>query len=204
MNGTEDTGMPDAGGESDSSSIVSVVTPPANVLRTYTAVITPKLPHLTIINGQSHVTDWHKHSWRYTAREDAHGTGFEVRQLDIDKFGGYEVPDWNNLFYWQPKYNLGPPTHDADWHGIIAKWGLPILEKAGFPNYYPPDDDDYAEPIGRLARARNPYQDDNKRIHPVLRQDMWPGIDDDDYQLLEPALLLASALLDDPGTLVFF
>ncbi|KAG9652948.1 hypothetical protein KCV04_g52, partial [Aureobasidium melanogenum] len=204
MNGTEDTGMADAGGESDSSSIVSVVTPPANVLRAYTAIDPPQLPHFTFVNGQSHVTDWHKHSWRYTARKDAHGAGFEVRQLDIDKFGGYEVPDWNNLFYWPPEYNLGPPTHDADWHGLIAKWGLPVLEKAGFLNHYPLDDDDYAEPIGRLARARNSHQDDNMRIHPVLRQDMWPGIDDDDYQLLEPALLLASALLDDPGTLAFF
>ncbi|KAG9735447.1 hypothetical protein KCU73_g10505, partial [Aureobasidium melanogenum] len=204
MDGSDDTDMPDAGDESDRSSIVSVITPPSDVLRTYSAIDPPRLPHFTIINGQSHETDWHKHSWRYTARKDPHSTGFEVRQLDIDQFNGYEVPDWNNLFYWPSKYNLGPPTHDADWHGSIAKWGLPVLEKAGFLNYYPLDDDDYAEPIGRLARARNPDQDDDKRIHPVFRREMWPDIDDDQYQLLEPALLLASALLDDPGTLAFF
>lgn len=196
--------MPDAGNESDGSSILSVITPPSNVLRTYTAIDPPQLPHFTIINGQSHETDWHKHSWRYTARKDPHGIGFEVRQLDIDKFDGYEVPDWNNLFYWPPKYNLGPPTHDSDWHGLIAKWGLPVLEKAGFLNHYPADDDDYAEPVGRLASARNPHGDDDKRIHPVFRKDLWPDIDDDQYQLLEPALLLASALLDDPDTLAFF
>ncbi|KAG9711326.1 hypothetical protein KCU69_g63, partial [Aureobasidium melanogenum] len=83
--------MPDAGDESDSSSIVSVITPPANVLRTYTAIDPPQLPHFTIVNGQSHVTDWHKHSWRYTARKDPNGPGFEVRQLDIDGFDGYEI-----------------------------------------------------------------------------------------------------------------
>ncbi|KAG9665341.1 hypothetical protein KCU64_g11, partial [Aureobasidium melanogenum] len=204
MNGAEDSEMPDGGNESDGSSILSVITPPSNVLRTYTAIDPPQLPHFTIINGQSHETDWHKHSWRYTARKDPHGIGFEVRQLDIDKFDGYEVPDWNNLFYWPPKYNLGPPTHDSDWHGLIAKWGLPVLEKAGFLNYYPADDDDYAEPVGRLASARSPHGVDDKRIHPVFRKDMWPDIDDDQYQLLEPALLLASALLDDPGTLAFF
>lgn len=204
MNGTDDTDMPDAGDESDSSSIISVTTPPSNFLRTYTAIAPPRLPHFTIINGQSYTTDWHKHSWRYTARKDPNGTGFEVRQLDIDKFDGHEVPDWNNMFYWPPKYNLGPPTNDADWHGIIAKWGLLVLEKAGFLNYYPADDDDYAEPIGRLARARNPDGDDDKRIHPVFRRGMWSDINDEEYQLLEPVLLLASALLDDPGTLAFF
>ncbi|KAH0365928.1 hypothetical protein KCU65_g5699, partial [Aureobasidium melanogenum] len=204
MSGTDDTDMPDAGDESDSSSIISVTTPAPNILRTYTAIDPPRLPHFTIINGQPHATEWYKHSWRYTARKLPTDTGFEVRQLDIDKFDGYEVPDWNNMFYWPPKYNLGPPTNDADWHGIIAKWGLPLLEKAGFLNYYPSDDNDYAEPIGKLTRARNPENLDEKRIHPVFRKDMWPDIDDEEYLLLEPALLLASALMDEPGTLAFF
>ncbi|KAG9693611.1 hypothetical protein KCU95_g6407, partial [Aureobasidium melanogenum] len=204
MNDTEDVDMPDAGDESDNSSIISVTTPPSDILRSYTAIDPPRLPHSTIINGEPHLTDWHQHSWRYTARKDPNSTGFEVRQLHIDTFDGYEVPDWNNMFYWPPKYKLGPPTNDADWHGIVAKWGFPILEKAGFLNYCPSDEDDYAEPIGRLARVRNPDMDDDMRIHPVFRRDMWCGIDDEEYQLLEPALLLASALLDDPGTLAFF
>jgi hypothetical protein len=59
------------------------------------------------------------------------------------------------------------------------------------------------DPIGRLAKARNPSKDFHERIHPVLSKDMWRKLDDDDYELLEPALLLASAFLDDPATLTF-
>lgn len=204
MSGFDDTDMPDAGDESDRSSVVSVTIPSFDELRTYTTMNPPQLPPFTITNGQSHQTECHKHSWRYTARTDANGTYFEVRQLGIDRFDGYEVPDWNNMFYWPPKYDLGPPTDDNDWHALIARWGFPVLEKAGFLNYYPPDDDDYMDPIGKLATARNPDNEDDKRIHPVFRQEMWRDIDDEEYLLLEPALLLASALLDDPGTLAFF
>ena len=168
MSGFDDIDMPDAGDESDRSSIVSAITPDCDVLRTYAAINPPQLPDFTIIGGQSHETDWHKHSWRYTARKDTNVTGFEVRQLDIDRFDGTEVPDWNNMFYWLPKYNLGPPTNDGDWHGLIAKWGFSMLEKAGFLNYYPPDDDDYMDPLGKLATVRNPDKDGDKRIHPVF------------------------------------
>lgn len=196
--------MTEAGDKSGRSSIVSVTTPPSNVQRTYTAIEPPQLPRFTIVNGQSYETNWHTHSWRYTARRDADGSGFEVRQLNIDQFNGYEVPDWKNMSYWPPKYNLGPPTQDGSWHSLIARWGLPVLEKAGFINHYPSDDDEYMDPIGRRAKERNPDKDDDKRIHPVFRQEMWRDIDVEEYQLMEPALLLASALLDDPGTLAFF
>jgi hypothetical protein len=59
------------------------------------------------------------------------------------------------------------------------------------------------DPIGRLAEARNPQKEERKRIHPVLRRDMWEGIEDDEWPLLRPALLLASAILDDSATLTF-
>ncbi|KAK5999411.1 hypothetical protein QM012_005536 [Aureobasidium pullulans] len=196
--------MPDAGNESDSSSVVSVTTPPSDRLRTYTAMDPPQLPNVTVIGGDVHQTEWNKHIWRYTARKDIFGTGFEVRQMQIDTFDGYEVPDMADDNYWLPKYNLGPPTQTGYWNGLIEKWGFPVLEKAGFLNYYPRDGDDYIDPIGRLASKRNPSGDLDQRIHPVLRQDMWRDLDDDQYQTLEQVLLLASALLDDPATLAIF
>ncbi|KAI4716848.1 hypothetical protein E4T48_06978 [Aureobasidium sp. EXF-10727] len=207
MNGFDDIDMPDAGDESDNdstrSSVVSVTTPPTDTSRTYTAMDPPRLPPWTNIKGTPHETNWKQHSWRYTARKDAIGTGFEVRPLGIDEFDGYEVPDWNNMFYWPAKYALGPPTQEPKWHALLDKWGFPVLEKAGFLRYDAPEEDEYMAPIGRLAKARNPSGDDDKLIHPVLRREMWKDINDEEYGLLEPALLLASALLDDPATLTF-
>lgn len=41
-------------------------------------------------------------------------------------------------------------------------------------------------------------------VHPVFRQDMWRDVDDAEYLNLKPAVLLASALLDDPTTMYGF
>jgi hypothetical protein len=54
-------------------------------------------------------------------------------------------------------------------------------------------------PVGRLAAAAG-----NGPIHPLLRQDMWQGLRAGEYALMEPAIRLASAILDDPDTLRFF
>jgi hypothetical protein len=205
MNGFDDTDMPDAGDESDDSIISEMETPPSDQLRTYTAVYPPQLPDWTFMNGEEHETRWIEDSWRYTARvyHEWDGSGFEVRQMDIEKFGDLELADPSDPDYWAPKYAMGPPTQDREWHALIEKWGFSVLEKAGFLNYYPLEGDGDMDPIGRLADARNPQKEDRKRIHPVLRRDMWEGIEDDEWQLLRPALLLASAILDDPATLTF-
>ncbi|KAI4854036.1 hypothetical protein E4T44_00453 [Aureobasidium sp. EXF-8845] len=205
MSNFDDTDMPDAGDESDVSSVFDVDNPPSDQLRTYTAIHPPQLPAYTYLNGQDWTTRWIEDSWRYTARayKDWDGSGFEVRQMRIDNFGDLEPRDPNDAGYWPPKYALGPPSQEKEWHTLIEKWGLPILEKAGFLNYYPAQNDRDMDPIGRLAGARNPCKDIDERIHPVLRQDMWHDLDDDDYQILEPALLLATAFLDDPATLTF-
>lgn len=79
-----------------------------------------------------------------------------------------------------------------------------MLEKTGFINFYPGDEDVDMEPLGRLAGKRNPIGRKTELIHPILRRGMWKGIDDDQYDLMEPAILLASAMLDDPATLAFF
>jgi hypothetical protein len=205
MNGFDDTDMPDAGDESDVSSIFDVETSPLDHLRTYTAVYPPQLPDYTFLDGEEYGTRWLEDSWRYTARayNEWDGSGFEVRQMNIHKFRDAELVESDDPDYWPPKYAMGPPTQDREWHALIEKWGSPVLEKAGFLDYYPPAQDRDMIPSGRLADARNPLKDNNKRIHPVLRREMWKDIDDDEYTLLKPALLLASAILDDPATLTF-
>jgi hypothetical protein len=205
MNGFDDTDMPDAGDESDVSSVFDVETSPFDQLRTYAAVYSPQLPNYTFLDDQEYETRWIEDSWRYTARayKEWDGSGFEVRQMDIANFGDIELAEPEDPDYWPSKYAMGPPTQDRVWHALIEKWGLHVLEKAGFLNYYPPAGDEDMEPIGRLADAKNPQKEDRKRIHPVLRREMWRDIDDDEYQLLRPALLLASAILDDPATFTF-
>lgn len=199
-NGDEATRM-----QSARSSVANFQTSPSNGLRDYNTIEAPQLPDYTRVQGQLHVTDWGQHSWRYTAREDRSGTGFEVRQMAIDDFDDDEVPDVSNKDYWAPKYFFGPPNQQpARWHALIERWGFPILEKAGFLNYYPSDSDDYMAPMGQFAKERNPNADPNEQIHPVLRREMWRGINDAQYKVLKQVLLLATALLDDPATLAIF
>lgn len=105
-------------------------------------------------------------------------TGLEDRQLDL---------------------KLGPPSQSPDWHPLLDVWGLQVMEAAGFlnSNVYPGR---IQWLIGRLAS----YAHSEHPIHPVLREDMWNGMDADLYRLMRPALHLASAILDDPETLRFF
>jgi hypothetical protein len=71
--------------------------------------------------------------------------------MKIDNFGDPEPADLNEAGYWPPKYTIGPPTQDKEWHALIEKWALPVLEEAGFLNHYPPENDRDMEPIGRSA-----------------------------------------------------
>ena len=205
-----DTDMPDADSDSDVSDVFEPWTPPSNQLRTYTVVRPPQLPEWTSIDGTDYQTRWYDDSWRYTARAyaSAIGIGFEVRQMNITARDDPEPEDPGDRFWWPPKYALGAPNDiPAVWQPLLGHWGFPLLEKAGFLNYYPDDDspgDKNTKPLGRLARKRNPSGKTRERIHPVLRMDMWNQGDDDEYELMEPALLIASAILDDPATLAFF
>jgi hypothetical protein len=204
-----DTEMTDAsnGDESDISSVFDPITPPVNQLRTYTVVHPPQLPEWTEIDGQEYEADWYQDAWRYTARaySEFDGGGFEVRQMDIGNFGEEETSAPDDPSYWPPKYALGPPTETKGvWQGLLSKWGFPVLEKAGFLDYYPNTGDVCMKPLGRTAERRNPNKRPDKLIHPVLRRDMWRDIDDDEYRVMEPAILLATAILDDPATLAFY
>lgn len=198
--------MPDADSDSGISDAFEPVTPPVDQLRTYTVVQPPELPEWTSIDGIDNKTRWYDDSWRYTARayDRSDGRGFEVRQLNITNRDDPEPEDPGNPLWWPPKYALGAPNDElAKWHPLLGHWGLHILEKAGFLNYYPDDLTTDMKPLGQLARKRNPSGRTSEQIHPVLRRDMWKDIDDDEYELMEPSLLLASAVLDDPATLAF-
>ncbi|KAI5275409.1 hypothetical protein E4T47_01530 [Aureobasidium subglaciale] len=90
---------------------------------------------------------------------------------------------------------LGPPSRWPDWHPLFHKHGLQVMDAAGFVN---------------STAYRTEYQMPSSRletdyiIHPVLMEDMWHGLQPGEYALMEPALRLASAILDDPDTLCFF
>jgi hypothetical protein len=95
---------------------------------------------------------------------------------------------------------VGPPSRAPDWHPLLEKWGLQVFSAAGFVNstaHRGPGEGQM--PVGRLTAAMG-----NGSIHPLLRQEMWQGLRADEYALMEPAIRLASAILDDPDTLRFF
>lgn len=101
-------------------------------------------------------------------------------------------------------YHLGPPTSFPGPDAVIRIWGLQLLNAAGFINWEQDDADAYMDPKGRWAKIRNPHNLEAERIHPVFRKDMFQNLTDDGYELILPAILLASAWLDDPTTLNFF
>ncbi|KAH0003978.1 hypothetical protein KCU78_g13620, partial [Aureobasidium melanogenum] len=101
-------------------------------------------------------------------------------------------------------YHLGPPTEFPQSSAVIQTWGLQLLDAAGFINYEQDDGDAYMDPEGRWARTRNPHNLEAERIHPIFRKDMFRNLTDAGYGLILPAILLASAWLDDSTTLNFF
>jgi len=101
---------------------------------------------------------------------------------------------------------MGPPSQQPDYHPILEKSGLKILNAAGFINNLHPLEEMGIGPVGQLHFFdwRNPKFDQNERIHPVFRFEMWHGISQQDYELMHHSLILASAVLDDPMVLCYF
>jgi hypothetical protein len=134
---------------------------------------------------------WSKFSSRLTAKLKSNKTGFDVRL---------------SVFSSSTAYKLGPPSKVPDYSHHIEKYGLQVLEAAGFLNHQ--DEGVSGKINGRCAFEawRNPDHspDLQKRIHPVWRWQQWAGITPHQYSLMTPALLLASAILDDPVTLSYF
>ena len=139
----------------------------------------------------------------FGARETPDGNSFEVRPIDPDDPTGEGrlSPDDFPI-----QYRLGPPCKSMGWSEVVHKWGLQMLERAGFLNV---DvllaDDWYMSPFGKFAaEVTNLQRLPDQRIHPVFWKDLWHKTTDTDYDLMRPALILASAFLDDPTTLCLF
>ena len=150
----------------------------------------PQLPTLFRDNTGSLRPTSKQDAQYHVARYNQNGTGFDV------------AADSNNTAHWP--YHMGAPSEDPGNNPLIAKWGLQILEAAGFINHESEPGDTFPDAIGRRARIRNPQDLEEEQIHPVLRKDMFDQISEDDYELMKPAIILASAILDDPITLHFF
>lgn len=95
---------------------------------------------------------------------------------------------------------VGPPSRAPDWHPLLEKWGLQVFSAAGFLNSTAYGG--FGQ--GQMPEGRLPAATGFGPIHPLLREDMWQGLRTGEYSLMEPAIRLASAILDDPETLRFF
>jgi hypothetical protein len=173
----------------------------------YGVLYPPPLPDKIWVmrDGQRHEIDpdWSKHAKYYGARDDLWGDGFETRfsihkgpSLKGHNHAGNHPDDWD------VQYRLGNPS-DESCVDVIAKWGLQVLDKAGFINLQLGVSDSMLDLKGRYFSKR-PEMWKGNVPHPVLRQDMWNGISDTEYWILYPVMLLASALLDDPTTMCLF
>ncbi|KAG9663492.1 hypothetical protein KCU64_g1278, partial [Aureobasidium melanogenum] len=134
---------------------------------------------------------WSKFSSRLRAKLNDDKTGFDVKLA---------------VFSDSTAYKLGPPSSVPDYPHHLEKYGMQVLEAAGFLNHK--DEGTSGKINGRWAFEawRNPDHspDLQKRIHVVWRWQEWVNITPHQYSLMTPALLLASAILDDPVTLNYF
>ncbi|KAG9699831.1 hypothetical protein KCU95_g1249, partial [Aureobasidium melanogenum] len=134
---------------------------------------------------------WPKFSSRLAAKLKSDKSGFDVKLLEHSD---------------STAYKLGPPSNIPDYPHHLEKYGMQVLEAAGFLNHQ--DEGVSGKIDGQLAfeywRNTDHNPDLQKRIHPVWRWKEWVNITPHQYSLMTPALLLASAILDDPVTLSFF
>ncbi|KAH0387923.1 hypothetical protein KCU92_g1228, partial [Aureobasidium melanogenum] len=180
----------------DADTEMSGVEPSPPILP-YGVLYPPPLPD-KLSNGQH--PDWARHAYHFGARDDLWGEGFETRMFnfsDPTRNGKFSADDWDI------QYMLGPANQWVSWDPITTKWGLQVLEKAGFINLEVDVRNAFGDPKGRFFDKRpSGWRDDP--IHPIFRKDMWRNITDSEYDTLRPSFLLASALLDDPTTLCLF
>ncbi|KAG9693604.1 hypothetical protein KCU95_g6404, partial [Aureobasidium melanogenum] len=171
--------------------------------RGYNVPFPPEPPHKVDEHGNITMEYWSDMRDKYTVRLSDDKTHFEVRELndnDSTGMGRRFEGDWPKM------YSMGPPSEIPDYHPILEKYGLKILNAAGFINNIHPTDTITYGPMGRLYgnAYRNPTWDPAQRTHPVFGRQMWHGISDEMFALLQPALNLASAVMDDPSTLNYF
>lgn len=171
--------------------------------RGYNVPLPPGPPFHIDANGHTVYDHWANENENYTIRLSDDRSAFEVRRLNEDDPTGMDrrfEGDWPKM------YPMGPPSRHPDYHPLLEKYGLKILNAGGFINSVLPWEAMHLGPHGKLHFAdwRNPTCDLNERIHPILRFDMWHGISQADYELMHYSLLLASAVLDDPVVMCYF
>ncbi|KAG9552143.1 hypothetical protein KCU71_g11954, partial [Aureobasidium melanogenum] len=135
----------------------------------------------------------------YVARLNRVTNQFDIQPRSRGKYSQLGLPSIDPTGG-HTNLKVGLPSRAPDWHPLLEKWGLQVLEAAGFLNSTAYRGTGEGQmPLGRLTTAFG-----NGPLHPLLREDMWHGLRADEYALMEPAIRLASAILDDPETLCFF
>lgn len=171
--------------------------------RGYNVPLPPEPPFKTDEHGNITLEFWSDVRDKYTVRLSDDKTLFEIREVndnDPTGMGRRFEGDWPKM------YTMGPPSETPDYNPVHEKYGLKILNAAGFINSIYPYETITIGPTGRLYgnAYRNPTWDPAEKLHPVFRRSMWHEISDEQHALLYPALNLASAILDDPTTLNYF
>lgn len=142
--------------------------------------------------------NWFVHAKYFGARDNKAGDGFDTRSCHPNLKG-----KGNFTGNWEVDYWLGRPS-EVQWSRVISKWGLQVLDAAGFLNLNLGLPNASADPQGRYFSKR-PEALKDEALHPVFRRDMWKGIlYEHEWSAIRPAFLLASALLDDPTTMCLF
>lgn len=92
------------------------------------------------VHGGQIDADWAKHGKYFGVRDDPSGAGgFEVRPLNKPKDQSLKAllkrkRDDDDDDDWIVQYRLGRPSENVPWIDIVSKWGLQLLDKAGFLN----------------------------------------------------------------------
>lgn len=144
--------------------------------RGYNFPMPPMLPFKLDANGVVEVEHWADVNENYTIRLSDDHTFLETRELDEDDptgMGRRFEGDWPKM------YPMGPPSKRPDFHPLHEKYGLKILNAAGFMNSVQPFEA-MSGPVGRLQGNL------------------------EDYNIIRWSVYIASAILDDPQVLNYF
>lgn len=156
----------------------------------------PQLPLEFDAQGNLVQPQWKNINGKYTARLNPQGNGFLVRRLNLNHPEGKNHDD-----DWPAKCILGPPS-GLSWESVPEKFGLQVLEDAGFINFQEGQGGQRAAfdlPEGRLERSQSWYGG----LLPIFERKMWRNTSKADYELMLPILRLATSILTDPETLCF-
>lgn len=105
---------------------------PENPWLPYGIPYPPPLPAKIRLGGHNEKDpNWTRDAYFLGARDDLWGESFEMRRFNPSDplgRGKFDKADWN------VQYMLGPANPLVCWDPISTKWGLQVLDKAGFMN----------------------------------------------------------------------